>query len=134
MCISVCRFIGEENGDRIPSFHIPQLSPTSSNQLASPDSDSPFTLRRPSFSSFTNDDDDGFLDVLDDVEVRCVLAVENRNVYWNVWDCVATNERNIGVCFSFPYADRLTLMYQWEWPVYSPLLWLLTKAQMLQTL
>ncbi|XP_053088803.1 M-phase inducer phosphatase 2 isoform X3 [Pangasianodon hypophthalmus] len=44
------------------------LSPTSSNQLASPDSDSPFTLRRTSFSSFPNDDDDGFLDVLDDVE------------------------------------------------------------------
>ncbi|KAF7710588.1 M-phase inducer phosphatase 2 isoform X2 [Silurus meridionalis] len=44
------------------------LSPTSSNPLASPDSDSPFTLRRTSFSSFPNDDDDGFLDVLDDVE------------------------------------------------------------------
>lgn len=44
------------------------LSPTSSNQLASPDSDSPFTLRCTSFSSFPNDDDDGFLDVLDDVE------------------------------------------------------------------
>ncbi|GAA6103303.1 M-phase inducer phosphatase 2 [Tachysurus ichikawai] len=44
------------------------LSPTSSNQLASADSDSPFTLRCTSFSSFPNDDDDGFLDVLDDVE------------------------------------------------------------------
>ncbi|KAI5606819.1 M-phase inducer phosphatase 2, partial [Silurus asotus] len=44
------------------------LSPTSSNPLASPDSDSPFTLRHTLFSSFPNDDDDGFLDVLDDVE------------------------------------------------------------------
>ncbi|KAM9477936.1 M-phase inducer phosphatase 2 isoform 2-T2 [Clarias gariepinus] len=44
------------------------FSPTSSNQLASPESDSPFTLRRTSFSSFPTDDDDGFLDVLDDVE------------------------------------------------------------------
>ncbi|XP_026998067.2 M-phase inducer phosphatase 2 [Tachysurus fulvidraco] len=42
------------------------LSPTSSNQLASPDSDSPFTLRCTSLSSFPSDDDDGFLDVLDD--------------------------------------------------------------------
>ncbi|XP_076830888.1 M-phase inducer phosphatase 2 [Brachyhypopomus gauderio] len=46
------------------------LSPPSSNQLASPDADSPFVLRRPSLSShhIDDDDDDGFLDVLDDVE------------------------------------------------------------------
>lgn len=43
------------------------LSPLSS-QLGSPDSDSPFQLRRVSLSGFSNDDDDGFLDVLDDVE------------------------------------------------------------------
>uniref|UniRef100_A0A4W4DM65 M-phase inducer phosphatase n=1 Tax=Electrophorus electricus TaxID=8005 RepID=A0A4W4DM65_ELEEL len=45
------------------------LSPPSSNQLASPDTGSPFVLRRASLSSFhADDDDDGFLDVLDDVE------------------------------------------------------------------
>ncbi|KAI4891238.1 hypothetical protein NFI96_034639 [Prochilodus magdalenae] len=42
------------------------LSPPSFGPLASPDGSSPFELRRVSLSSFRDDDDDGFLEVLDD--------------------------------------------------------------------
>ncbi|XP_072533935.1 M-phase inducer phosphatase 2 [Salminus brasiliensis] len=44
------------------------LSPPSFSPLASPDGSSPFVLRRVSLSGFHDDDDDGFLEVLDDVE------------------------------------------------------------------
>ncbi|XP_066536007.1 M-phase inducer phosphatase 2 isoform X2 [Hoplias malabaricus] len=45
------------------------LSPPSFSPLTSPDGNSPFLLRRVSLSSVhDDDDDDGFLDVLDDVE------------------------------------------------------------------
>ncbi|XP_062851158.1 M-phase inducer phosphatase 2 [Trichomycterus rosablanca] len=49
------------------------LSPSSS-QLASPDGSSPFTLRRVSLSGFSNDDD-GFSDVLDEVETDSEVPI-----------------------------------------------------------
>lgn len=51
-----------------------QLSPPSTNHFASLDDSSPLFLRRSSLtSSLHDDDDDGFLDVLDDMEV-CVCV------------------------------------------------------------
>ncbi|XP_050981911.1 M-phase inducer phosphatase 2 [Labeo rohita] len=44
------------------------LSPPSSHQPDSPEESSPFILRRPSLSCLHDDDDDGFLEGLDDVE------------------------------------------------------------------
>ncbi|TSW48767.1 M-phase inducer phosphatase 1 [Bagarius yarrelli] len=71
--VSRCRLrstgdVKEAFANRPNSAPALMLSPTSSYQLASPDSNSPFTLRCTSLSSFSNYDDDGFLDVLDDVE------------------------------------------------------------------
>uniref|UniRef100_A0A3B4CIK5 M-phase inducer phosphatase n=1 Tax=Pygocentrus nattereri TaxID=42514 RepID=A0A3B4CIK5_PYGNA len=54
------------------------LSPPSFSPLASPDGSSPFVLRRVSLSSF--DDDDGFLEVLDDVETDSEVPTGMANL------------------------------------------------------
>lgn len=51
-----------------------QFSPTSSFQPDSSDESSPFILRRPSRSCLHDDDDDGFMEELDDMEVNFLFA------------------------------------------------------------
>ncbi|KAL6487353.1 hypothetical protein MHYP_G00039790 [Metynnis hypsauchen] len=57
------------------------LSPPSFSPLASPDGSSPFVLRRVSLSGFhDDDDDDGFLEVLDDVETDSEVPTGMANL------------------------------------------------------
>lgn len=59
---------------RLKALFCFQLSPTSSFQADSSDESSPFILRRPSLSCLPDDDDDGFLEGLDDMEVNFLFA------------------------------------------------------------